>query len=232
MARGTTVSPDLKAAVEEHPKRAPHVLGPPPWLPESPDDSDDDGRNDQPRPPLDNARLGMILFLGAEAMFFAGLLGAFVVFRTGHAIWPPPLQPRLPIAVTAINTVILLCSGYTMRRALRSIRRGKSQDLESWLTVTAVLVTIFLSVQGYEWVRLLQFGFTLSSGIYGSTFYTLIGCHAAHVFGAVIWLLIVLALAKRKHFSIHHHVGADVCGMYWTFVVGLWPILFIAVYLS
>jgi heme/copper-type cytochrome/quinol oxidase subunit 3 len=173
----------------------------------------------------------MMLFIGAEGMFFAGLLGAFLVFRFGTIVWPPPFQPRLPIAVTAVNTAILLLSGYTMHRARRSIRHGNSRGLADWLAVTAGLGTLFLSVQGYEWARLLQYGLTLSSGVYGSTFYTLIGCHAAHVLGAVIWLLIVLALAKRKRFSAQRHIGADVCAMYWAFVVGLWPILFVAVYL-
>ena len=88
-----------------------------------------------------------------------------------------------------------------MYRALRAIRRGNTQGLVDWLRVTALLGLIFLSVQGYEWARLLQFGLTLSSSVYGATFYTIIGCHAAHVFGAVIWLLIILAMAKKHRFS-------------------------------
>ena len=87
-----------------------------------------------------------------------------------------------------------------MYRALRAIRRGNTQGLVEWLRVTALLGLIFLSVQGYEWARLLQFGLTLSSSVYGATFYTIIGCHAAHVFGAVIWLLIILAMAKKQRF--------------------------------
>jgi len=231
VSRETTISPELDVLVEDLPKPSQRAEGPPPSFPHSPDDPDGDGRDDQPQPPIANTRLGMMLFIGAEGMFFAGLLGAFLVFRFGTIVWPPPFQPRLPIAVTAVNTAILLLSGYTMHRALRSIRKGNSRGLADWLAVTVVLGTIFLSVQGYEWARLLQFGLTLSSGVYGSTFYTLIGCHAAHVLGAVVWLLIVLALAKRNRFSAQRHVGAAVCGMYWAFVVGLWPILFVAVYL-
>ena len=96
--------------------------------------------------------------------------------------------------------------------------------------MTALLGGIFLVVQGYEWARLLQFGLTLSSGVYGATFYTLIGCHAAHVFGAVIWLLAVLFSAKRQRFSGQRHVAVQLCSMYWYFVVALWPVLFVAVY--
>lgn len=202
--------------------------GPPPEFPRDPF-----GRGDEDRaePPVSNARLGMLIFLAAEAMFFAGLIGSFLVFRLGSAIWPPPGQPYLPVGVTGVNTLILLFSAYTMYRAIRAIRQGDRQRLIRWLLITALLGTIFLGVQGYEWARLVHFGLTLSSGTYGATFYTLIGIHAAHVFGAVIWLLVVLAGARRNRFSATKHIGLTVCEMYWYFVVGLWPVLFTLVYL-
>ena len=118
-----------------------------------------------------------------------------------------------------------------MYRALRAIRRGNTQGLVDWLQVTALLGILFLGVQGYEWARLLQFGLTLSSSVYGAMFYTIIGCHAAHVFGAVIWLLIILAMARKHQFGPEHCVGVQVCGTYWYFVVALWPMLFGIVYL-
>ena len=65
-----------------------------------------------------------LMLLGAEAMFFAGLIGAYLVFRIGSAVWPPPFQPRLPLAVTGVNTIILLASAVTIRRSLKAIHRG------------------------------------------------------------------------------------------------------------
>jgi cytochrome c oxidase subunit 3 len=231
MSRGTTVNSDTDTLIEEISELVERSAPPPPSSPEPPFGSDGDGRDDQPEPPINNARLGVMLFIGAEGMFFAGLLSAFLVFRTGSTVWPPPFQPRLPIVVTAVNTLVLLWSSYTMHRALRAVRRGDTHGLADWLTVTALLGLIFLGVQGYEWARLLQFGLTLSSSVYGATFYTLIGCHAAHIFGAVIWLLIILAMAKKHRFSSEQYVGVQVCSIYWYFVVALWPILFGVVYL-
>jgi cytochrome c oxidase subunit III len=231
MPQGTTVNPDVDTLIEDVSELVERTEGPPPSFPEPPFGDEGDGRDDQPEPPLNNARIGVMLFIGAEGMFFAGLLSAFLVFRTGSTVWPPPFQPRLPIIVTGVNTLILLWSSYTMHRGLRAIRRGNTQGLIDWMAVTALLGVIFLSVQGYEWGRLLQFGLTLSSSVYGATFYTLIGCHAAHVFGAVIWLLIVLAIAKKHRFAPEHCVGVQVCAIYWYFVVALWPILFGVVYL-
>ena len=122
-------------------------------------------------PAVSNARLGLLVFLGAEAMFFVGLIGAFLVFRLGSEVWPPPAQPRLPVGVTGINTVILLFSGLTGYLALRAVRDGNSRGLFQWILTTVGLGTLFLSIQGYEWIRLIHFGLTVSSGTYGTTIY-------------------------------------------------------------
>jgi cytochrome c oxidase subunit III len=178
-----------------------------------------------------NAWLAVVMFLGSEAMFFAGLIGAYLVFRVGATFWPPPFQPRLPVIVTGINTVILLSSALTMRLAVRAVRRSDRGKLVRFIGVTALLGAIFLAVQGYEWLELIHFGLTVSSSVYGGLFYTLIGFHAAHVLGALVWLVIVLRLARNGRYSKAHHIGLQTCAMYWTFVVALWPILYGLVYL-
>jgi heme/copper-type cytochrome/quinol oxidase subunit 3 len=182
-------------------------------------------------PIISNARLAVLMLLAAEAMFFAGLIGAFIVFRLSSPDWPPPFQPRLPVLVTGVNTLVLLASGVTMNWALRVIRSGKLAASVRYLCVTAALGTLFLGIQGYEWIRLLQFGLTVSSGVYGATFYTLIGCHGMHVLGAIAWLAAVLVAARRGRYTQQSHTGVEICAMYWTFVVGLWPILYGLVYL-
>lgn len=203
------------------------LQGPPFWV--QPRSS---SNGPKPEPPVSNARLGMLVFLAFEAMLFAGLIGAFLVYRLGSEVWPPLGQPRLPLLVTWANTAALLFSGYTMRSALRAIQVGDRQDVRTGLSRTALLGTIFLVVQGSEWVRLIRHGLTLSAGIYGATFYTVIGCHGIHVLGAVIWLLAVRLGSSADQLSARCHTGVELCGMYWYFVVGLWPVLFTLVYLS
>lgn len=183
-------------------------------------------------PRISSALLGMLLFLGTETMFFAGLISAFLILRAGSVAWPPPDQPRLPVEVTGINTLFLLLSGYTAHRALKAIRKGDQKAFTAWLSATSVLGMIFLGVQGFEWIRLVQYGLTFTSSIYGGTFYTLIGCHGLHVLAAVLALLVVLGRAVTRRYSAHHHTGVEVCRMYWFFVVGVWPVLYILVYLS
>lgn len=202
----------------------------PPFEPD--DDGGGDSGGDRAKRRLSNVRLGMAILLIAETMFFAGLIGAFLSFRLDSAVWPPAGQPRLPLFVTSINTLILLFSSYTMFQALQAIRAGDQPGLTRGLQWSALLGVVFLSIQGYEWARLLSFGLTISSGIYGATFYTLIGFHAAHVAAAVIWLLGVLWGARRKRFSAsHRYVRVEACAIYWFFVVALWPVLFVLVYL-
>jgi heme/copper-type cytochrome/quinol oxidase subunit 3 len=185
-----------------------------------------------PQTPIgNNVWLAVLVFLGAEAMFFAGLMGAYIVFRVGAAVWPPPFQPRLPVGVTGVNTVFLLASAVTIRMALRSARRGEGPQLVRWLGLTALLGAIFLAVQGYEWIELIEFGLTVSSSVYGGLFYTLIGFHALHVFGALVWLMVVVTLARRGRFAKDRYLGVQTCAMYWTFVVALWPALYGLVYL-
>src|ERR1043166_9838628 len=213
-------------------RRIPALIGDPEQQPRS------FGGGEPPAPPVrpnvqicSNAWVATIIFLGAEAMFFAGLIGAYIVFRVSAALWPPVFQPRLPVGITGINTLILLASALTMRLSLKAVQATEQKKMVRFLGCTAMLGGIFLLFQGFEWIRLIHFGLTLSSSVYGGLFYTIIGFHGLHVFGALVWLLSVVVLAKRGRFSKEHHVGLQVCGMFWTFVVGLWPLLYGLVYL-
>ena len=191
----------------------------------------DDDRDGTPRRRLDNLRLALLFFMGAEVMFFAALVSALFVLRVGMAAWPPPLEPRLPLAVTTVNTFVLIGSSVSMRAALRALHRHEPRRFVTMLSTTAALGALFLLVQGYEWIRLIGFGLTLSSSVYGATFYTLIGLHGLHVAGALVWLVGTTVLAARRRFADGRIAPVQACAMYWHFVVGLWPALFVAVYL-
>ncbi|MFO1464478.1 MAG: cytochrome c oxidase subunit 3 [bacterium] len=182
------------------------------------------------KPLLPSGTLAMVFFLFSETMFFAGLISAYLVLRSGFEVWPPAGQPRLPVAATAFNTALLLASGLTMLRAAKRAARPFAADLRLWLGLTLALGGGFLLLQGYEWVRLLSFGLTTTSSVYGGTFYLLIGAHALHVLGALVFLAVVFA--KTRPFSTapkSHHL-VKLAAMYWLFVVLLWPVLYGLVY--
>src|SRR5207237_6151344 len=121
--------------------------------------------------------------------------------------WPSMGMLRIPVEVSGINTLILLYSATAMWLANRAIRLGQQQALTCMLLCTAVLGVVFLTVQGYEWVKLIGYGLTLSSGVYGATFYTLIGCHGLHVLGAVVWLLTVWLRATHQRYTATRRTG-------------------------
>ncbi len=183
----------------------------PPGMPPDPENGGPPFREPAGPPAFEAARLGMLIFLGAETMLFAGFVAAYLVFRLGAPVWPPPFQPRLPVGLTGVNTAVLLLSGYAMWRG----RLGP----------TVLLGGAFVLLQGYEWTRLLAFGLTADSGVYGGTFYAVIGAHAVHALAGLGWLA---ALWLRP--------GAPrrlaVARLYWSFVVGLWPVLYTLVYLA
>jgi heme/copper-type cytochrome/quinol oxidase subunit 3 len=183
------------------------------------------------RAALDNAILATMFLIAAEVMFFAGLVSAFLVLKLGAAVWPPPLQPRLPVGVTGLNTLVLLASSVAVFVGIRALRRGQRQATARLLQTAACLGALFLVVQGYEWVRLVHFGLTVSSSTYGATFYTLIGAHGVHVLGALAWLALTLRGLSRGRFTEGRTAPARACAIYWHFVVVLWPILYVLVYL-
>lgn len=221
--------------VEAPPERRPVRLPPQgPVLPPPPPPGRGDGPDrepPEPQPALDNLRLAILVLIGGESMLFAALVAAHVVLRLGQPLWPPPLQPRLPVGVTGVNTLVLLASSATMVGAVRALARGEAARAVRRLALTAGLGTLFLLVQGYEWVRLIGYGLTVSSGTYGATFYTLIGAHGVHVLGALVWLGVTLAGAARGRYADGRTLPVQACAMFWHFVVGLWPILYISVYL-
>lgn len=203
-------------------------------VPSPPDDSGGDewgrGPSREPRG-FDNLRLAVLVFIGTESMFFATLISALFVLRLGMVAWPPPLEPRLPVVLTGINTLVLLGSSVAVSAAMRALRRGDRRGLVRGFGVGALLGLLFLAVQGSEWIRLIHFGLTLASGVYGQTFYTLIGFHGLHVFGALVWLSTTAALVAHGRLGVRRAAPVQACAMFWHFVVGLWPILYVAVYL-
>jgi cytochrome c oxidase subunit 3 len=180
-------------------------------------------------PPVSNTRLAMLVLIAAESMLFAGLIGTYLVFRLAQK-WPPPDLPRLPLGLTAANSLVLFASLVPMTRALRAVRKGDRATVVRALELTALLGTLFLLVQGFEWVRLVRHGLTLGGSMYGATFYVLIGCHAAHVLVAVVWLVVTALLARRGAFRAARHAALEMCGVYWYFVCALWVVLFPLVY--
>jgi heme/copper-type cytochrome/quinol oxidase subunit 3 len=174
---------------------------------------------------------GMVFFIASEAVFFANLIAAYLYLRVrAGGGWPPPgIHVEFRGVIPFINTAILLSSSFPMHWAARSIARGNRANLARGLLLTAVLGTIFLSGQAYEYTHA---AFTPSNaGIFGSTFFTLTGFHGAHVTAGVIFLLTCFARSVRGDFTRDRHFAVNAVEMYWHFVDVVWVVLFTVLYL-
>ena len=139
-------------------------------------------------PLVSSSVFGMVLFVITEVMFFAGLISAYMIIRAGTTEWPPWGQPRLPVMVTAVNTLILLSSALTMYLSQRFISQNLA-NTKRLLGLTVLLGMTFVTIQGYEWQELIRFGLTIVSSPYGGLFYLIIGAHAVHITAALLYLI-------------------------------------------
>lgn len=178
---------------------------------------------------IPNSVLGMLFLLATEAMFFGGLISAYIINRAGTGIWPPEGQPRLGIEITAFNTLLLLASAFIVFLVNKNLPAANIKKTKNLLTASIILGILFVSIQGSEWVKLLGFGLTTRSGLYGAFFYTIIGSHALHALAGICLLL--YARFSLRSGSLQGATTIRTCSLYWYFVAGIWPVLYYLVYL-
>jgi len=187
-------------------------------------------RRSGPLAGVSTTKFAMWLFLASEAMFFAGLIAAYLVLRLAGSQWPA-VADVLNVPLVAGNTFILIVSSVTMVFAFAAIESGDQRRLRQYLIATAVLGSVFLSIQAVEWRELLAEGTTASTSLFGSTFFTLTGFHGLHVLGGVLFMVYVIARAYQGRYTKEEHGGVELMGLYWHFVDVVWIFLFTIVYL-
>ena len=177
---------------------------------------------------VESAVLGTLIFIGTEIMLFAGMISGLVIIKANHlGPWPPADQPRLPIEATAFNSLVLLASGLALYQAGRAYKQ-KPQLAQRPFAIAIGLGLFFVAFQGFEWVRLIGQGLTLTSSSLGSFFYLIVGAHALHAVGALLLLCVFYRRLTRLELQPGSFRGIQ---LFWFFVVLLWPILYVQVYL-
>ncbi len=180
----------------------------------------------RPRKLAPDGVLGMLIFVGAESMYFAGLISAHVIVSSRAPAWPPLGQPRLPFEQTALNTTLLLLSGVLLFLAHRAWKRERRSALSTFAGAI-VLGSAFVGLQGREWIALIREGLTLTSSTYGGFFYLIVGSHGLHAvvgLGCLVWAWFRLRADRLPASAL----GA--VQVLWFFVVALWPFLYLKVY--
>ena len=201
-----------------------------------------------PRSPASRPSLvsvGTIIWLSSELMFFAALFAMYFTIRSvdkGQGLpWP---GAHLNVALSSVNTTVLLLSSVTCQMGVFAVERGQikrtrsllhpmSWGLREWYVLSFLMGLYFVLGQGYEYLDLIRVqGLTLSSSAYGSVFYIPTGFHGLHVIGGLVAFIFLLGRTyAAKRFTHEQQVSAIVVSYYWHFVDVVWIGLFTTIYL-
>ena len=180
---------------------------------------------------IPNGKLGMWVFLASEVMLFGGFISSYVILRTGSDHFVIPAKEMLGVPLAMINTFVLITSSVTMVLALDAVQKGNQKVLVRNLILTIVLAFCFLGIKSYEYPHKWHEGITISSGLFGSFYFTLTGLHMLHVIGGIAFISYILVNAKKGRYTPEHHERVEYAGLYWHFVDLVWVILFPIFYL-
>ena len=178
-------------------------------------------------------KMGMILFIASEVMFFFAFFWAFFHSSLNPTIeigcvWPPKgIIAINPWHVPLLNTFVLVTSGAYITWTHYAILAGYRKDAIKSLIYTIILAAFFTVLQAYEYNAS---PFNISDSVYGSVFYMTTGLHGTHVLIGTIFLIICLIRLIAHHFTRTHHVGFECASWYWHFVDIVWIFVYFFIY--
>jgi cytochrome c oxidase subunit III len=173
-------------------------------------------------------RVGMFSLIAAESAIFTIFVVAYIFYLGKSVSGPTPADVlELPI----FSTICLLSSSLTIHLAVRSLRQAKVGAFGLWWFLTLTLGAIFLVSTGREWHHLIyEKGLTVSTNLFGTTYYSLVGLHAFHVTVGLLAIALTMILTLLRKVKPEHSERAEVFSLYWHFVDVVWVIVFTVVY--
>lgn len=176
----------------------------------------------------DRGIVGMACLIMAESAIFIIFVIAYIYY-IGKSLSGP--TPRQVLEIPYIATVCLLSSSLTVHAAVSALRKSKVGACSGWLGATITLAAVFLYYTGSEWYHLIHdYGLTIKTNLFGTTFYSLVGLHATHVVVGLIMLIVAFIAGLRKTMNEHHSEKLEVLSLYWHFVDAVWVVVFTVVY--
>jgi cytochrome c oxidase subunit 3 len=174
-------------------------------------------------------RVGMVCLIATEAALFAIFVVAYL-FYIGKSVSGP--YPAHVLDVPILPTICLLASSATIRLAERALHQGYGVRFTGWWFLTILLGVEFLRATAVEWYRLIfTHHLTISTNLFGTTFYALVGFHAMHVTVGLILLTLVLLLSLCGSVTQAQSARVAALSLYWHFVDVVWIVVFLVVYI-
>ena len=175
------------------------------------------------------ARVGMFCLIAGEAAIFTIFVVAYI-FYIGKSLSGP--MPGQVLEIPILTTICLLSSSLTIHFAVRALQRGNIGSFRIFWFITLALGAIFLTGTAREWHRLIyENGLTISTNLFGTTYYSLVGLHAFHVTAGLVGLTLVMLLSVAGKVHQENAEPVDVFSLYWHFVDVVWVVVFTVVYL-
>jgi len=172
--------------------------------------------------------VGMACLIVAESAIFIIFVVAYLYYVGKSLIGPFPKDVlELPI----FSSICLLSSSATVHFAVAALRKSQAAATTLWLAATVLLGGIFLTATGMEWYKLIYHdGLTVSTNLFGTTFYSLVGLHASHVIVGLMMLTLCLIFSLQGKLTHAHEARLEVRSLYWHFVDAVWVVVFTVVY--
>jgi cytochrome c oxidase subunit 3/cytochrome o ubiquinol oxidase subunit 3 len=180
---------------------------------------------------LSNNKLGMWLFLGSECLLFGGLISTYMLYRGRSGANQVSPDQVWDIPLTSVSAFVLLMSSLTMVLAVAAAKDRNDRLTTLWMTITALLGSLFVGAQVYEFTSFYNEGLGFTTSLFSSSFYTLTGFHGVHVSVGVIMLLATVGIINRNKVPGDKAEVVELVGLYWHFVDIVWIIIFTLVYL-
>ena len=179
---------------------------------------------------LSNNKLLMWVFLGSECLLFGGLISTYLIYRSRFAAGPAP-GDIFDIPFTSVSSFVLLMSSLTMVLALSALQRGDIRNNRLWLLTTALLGSLFIGGQVYEFTTFLREGLGYTTSPFSSAFFTLTGFHGVHVSVGIVMLMSLYVSSLRGNLRRESAEMVEIVGLYWHFVDVVWILIFTVIYL-
>jgi cytochrome c oxidase subunit 3/cytochrome o ubiquinol oxidase subunit 3 len=172
--------------------------------------------------------VAMFGLIAAECAIFTIFIVAYIFYLGKNPTGP---QPKDVLEAPVFYSICLLSSSLTIHLAVKALREGKSANFGTWWCATIVLGATFLFGTASEWNRLIyREGLTISTNLFGTTYYSLVGLHGSHVIIGLLSLATVMAFALLGKIKREHAERLDVLSLYWHFVDTVWVVVFTVVY--
>ncbi len=180
---------------------------------------------------ISNPKLAMWVFLGSECLLFGGLISTFLLYKNNNLAGGPTPHELYDLELTSISSFVLLMSSLTMVLAVSAIQRGEHDRLRLWLFTTAILGSVFIGGQVFEFQEFVREGMGFTTNASSSAFFALTGFHGVHVTLGIVMLLSAAFLSFAGRIPQARAEAVEIVGLYWHFVDVVWVLIFTVVYL-